>query len=128
MRVLAFRLWYCQSGSGMEINGAVALITGGASGIGAASARALATRGVQTVLVDRDGDKGTKVAAEVGGTFVQADVTSEQDVQHAVDVAVALGRLRVLVNAAGMGIPGRTVDRHQNPLEQASFDRVVAVN
>lgn len=84
----------------------VALITGGASGIGAAAARLLAARGMRIVLVDRDEERGAAVAAELDGRFVAADVGSLADNERAVRVAAdEFGRLDVVVLNAG--VPGR---------------------
>ncbi|ONH31734.1 SDR family NAD(P)-dependent oxidoreductase [Pseudofrankia asymbiotica] len=112
----------------MDINGAAAIITGGGSGLGAASARLLAKRGARCVIVDRNEETGSQVAAELGGVFVAADVADEEQVQAAVDTAVGLGPLRVLVNGAGIGPPARTLDRDGAPLPLKRFDFVVRVN
>ena len=112
----------------MEIAGTSAVITGGASGIGAASARALSKRGVRCVLLDLNEDLGQALASELGGLYVHADVADEQEVQAAVDAAVELAPLRALVNSAGIGTPGRTVDREGNPLPLKFFERVLRVN
>ncbi|HEY9357866.1 MAG TPA: SDR family NAD(P)-dependent oxidoreductase, partial [Arthrobacter sp.] len=101
----------------MDINGTVALITGGASGLGAATARRLFDGGASVVLIDLPSSAGAAFAAELNGSgsgagrgdgqgrtavFVPADVTSEADVRAAVDTAVALGPLRIVVNCAGV--------------------------
>ena len=112
----------------MEIAGASAIVTGGASGIGAASARALAKRGARCVLIDLNEELGNSLASELGGLFVQADVADETQVQVAVEAAADLGPLRALVNAAGIGTPGRTVDREGNPLPLQFFEKVLRVN
>lgn len=113
----------------MDIKGTVALITGGASGLGAATAGRLFDAGASVVLVDLPGSAGQGFAAELNargnvqsgapaaGTpmeparkavFVPADVTSEAEVQAAVDAAVALGPLRIVVNCAGIATPARS--------------------
>ena len=112
----------------MELAGVSAIVTGGASGIGAASARALAKRGVRCVLVDRNEALGNEVAAEVGGVCVPADVASEDDVAAAVLAASELAPLRVLVNAAGLGPAARTVARDGSPMPLADFEFVIKVN
>ncbi|KUH83124.1 MULTISPECIES: SDR family NAD(P)-dependent oxidoreductase [unclassified Mycobacterium] len=112
----------------MNIEGASAIVTGGASGLGAATARALSQRGARVVILDRQEDGGRKVAAELGGIFAPADVSDEEQVQGAVDAAVDLGPLRVLVNCAGLGPPGRIVDREGTPIPLNKFDFVVRVN
>ena len=112
----------------MELSGASAVITGGASGIGAASARALAARGARCVLVDLNEELGKQLAADLDGLYVQADVTDEADVARAVAAAADLGPLRALVNAAGIGNAIRTVDRERGPFPLEKFEKVVRVN
>ena len=112
----------------MEIAGAVALVTGGASGIGEASARALTARGARCVIVDRNEALGQEIASELGGIFAPADVADEDQVQAAVLAAAELGPLRVLVNAAGIGNANRTVDRNGAPFPLAAFELVIRVN
>jgi NAD(P)-dependent dehydrogenase (short-subunit alcohol dehydrogenase family) len=115
----------------VQIAGVAALVTGGASGLGAATVRALAGAGAHVVVVDLDDDKGAAVAAEVGGRYARADVTDEAQVTAAVDLATTLGPLRVCVSCAGIGVAARTVGRDAayasaHPLEL--FRRVVDVN
>jgi NAD(P)-dependent dehydrogenase (short-subunit alcohol dehydrogenase family) len=113
----------------MEINGAVALVTGGASGLGLATARRLAGAGARVVLVDLPSSDGEKAAADLGerAAFAPADVTDESAVTTALDVAEGLGTLRVVVNCAGIATPGRVLGRGGVlPLE--TFERVVRVN
>jgi len=74
----------------MDLTGTAAIISGGASGLGEASARALAAAGSTVVIADLNADRGEAVAAEIGGKFVQADVADEASVAAAVDVAAAL--------------------------------------
>jgi len=112
----------------MELSGASAIVTGGASGIGAASARALTRRGARCVLVDLNEELGKEVAADLDGIYVHADVTDEADVAQAVAAAADLGPLRALVNAAGIGNAIRTVDRERGPFPLAKFEKVVRVN
>jgi NAD(P)-dependent dehydrogenase (short-subunit alcohol dehydrogenase family) len=112
----------------MELSGASAIVTGGASGIGAASARALTARGARCVLVDLNEELGKQVAADLDGIYVHADVTDEAEVQQAVDAASDLGPLRALVNAAGIGNAIRTVDRERGPFPLDRFEKVVRVN
>jgi NAD(P)-dependent dehydrogenase (short-subunit alcohol dehydrogenase family) len=112
----------------MDLNGVSAIVTGGASGIGAASARALARSGAQCVIVDRNEELGKEVAAEVGGLCVVADVADEEEVGAAVTAAGELGPLRVLINAAGFGSARRTVDRDGSPAPLLDFERVIRVN
>lgn len=112
----------------LDLAGASAVVTGGASGIGAAAARQLAHLGVRVVVADLDLERGDAVAAEVGGVAIGCDVTSEADGLAAVSAAAELGPLRVLVNSAGIGPAARTVDRNGEPMPQKYFDKVVAVN
>src|SRR5829696_2490544 len=108
----------------MDISGASAIVTGGASGLGNATARALAARGVLVVIADLQEEMGTKAAAEIGGFFVHTDVTSEEQVQAAVDAAVDAGPLRILINCAGIASATRTVDREGVPHPLAQFEKV----
>jgi NAD(P)-dependent dehydrogenase (short-subunit alcohol dehydrogenase family) len=112
----------------MKLDGTTAVVTGGASGIGAASARALTARGARVVLIDLNDDLGKTVAAEIDGVYVRADVSDEDGVSEAIAAAVELGPLRALVNSAGTGTPGRTVGRDGNPLPQKYFERIIRIN
>ena len=112
----------------MELAGTSAIVTGGASGIGAASARALTKRGARCVLIDLNDELGEALAAEVGGLYVKADVANPDQVQVAVDAAVEMGPLRALVNAAGIGAASRTVDRDGNPHPLDLFEKIIRVN
>ncbi|HEX6150517.1 SDR family NAD(P)-dependent oxidoreductase, partial [Nocardioides sp.] len=87
----------------MDITGSAAIVTGGASGIGAAVARQLAAAGASVVVADLQDEKGEALAQEIGGSFVRVDVTDTAQIAAAVDRAVELGPLRVLVNSAGIG-------------------------
>ncbi|HWV88129.1 MAG TPA: SDR family NAD(P)-dependent oxidoreductase [Capillimicrobium sp.] len=113
----------------MEIEGSGALVVGGASGLGAATARALAARGAEVTIADVDAERGEALADEIGGTFVAADVTSEEQVQAAVAAAAerSPGGLRISAQCAGIGFAQRTVSgRGAHPLEP--FARVISVN
>ena len=107
----------------MELDGASAIVTGGASGLGRATARALVEGGASVVLVDLPGPRGEEAAAELGdrARFVAADVANEAEVQAAVDAASALAPLRVAVNCAGIVTANRTVGR-DGPAPLAAFD------
>ncbi|HLL25972.1 MAG TPA: SDR family NAD(P)-dependent oxidoreductase [Kofleriaceae bacterium] len=112
----------------MKLQGAVALVTGGASGLGAATVRRLVAGGAQVVIVDRDEARGQAFAAEVGQTFVQADVTDAAQITAAVERAGALGPLRIAVSCAGVGWAARTLDKTGKPHDLDLFKTVVGVN
>ena len=96
----------------MEINGVAAVVTGAASGLGEATARALAERGAKVAVFDRDSERGSKVAAEIGGVFCEVDVTSDDKVAAAFAKArEAHGQERILVNCAGVATAAKTVAR-----------------
>ena len=115
----------------MDITGASAVVTGGASGIGAAAARALAAKGAKVVVADLQEDKGRQVADEIGGRFVKVDVTRTDDIVAAVEAAGEMGPLRVLVNSAGIGWAQRTIGRdgtYDSAHDLDAFKKVVAIN
>jgi NAD(P)-dependent dehydrogenase (short-subunit alcohol dehydrogenase family) len=112
----------------MDLKGASAIVTGGASGLGEACARQIAALGAHVVIADRQEERGKAVADEIGGLFVSCDVSSEEDGAAVVAAAVELGPLRALVNSAGVGRAGRTIDRSNDPLPQGAFEFVVRVN
>ncbi len=95
----------------MELKNTSAIITGGASGLGEATARILADRGVKVVLADLNDDKGNALAKEIGGSYVHCDVTNTEQVIAAVDAARALAPLWSAVNCAGIGWATRTVGK-----------------
>ncbi|MET8948269.1 3-hydroxyacyl-CoA dehydrogenase [Streptomyces sp. NPDC004542] len=113
----------------MDISNAVALVTGGASGLGLATARELHARGASVLIVDLPGSDGHAVAEELGerAAFAPADVTSEAEVAAAVEAAAALGPLRIAVNCAGVANGIRTVGK-KGPFPLADFTRVVNIN
>ena len=111
----------------MQIQDNVFIITGGASGLGAATARMIAAAGGKVVLADVQVEAGQALAAELGGTFVKCDVTSEADGLATVAAATALGTLRGLVNCAGVAPAIKTVGKDgPHPLE--SFQRAININ
>ena len=115
----------------MDITGVSAIVTGGASGIGAAVARLLAARGAKVVVADLQVDKGEELAHEIGGAFCQVDVTKTDDIINAVEMAKSMGPLRVLVNSAGIGSASRTIGRdgsYDSAFNLAVFSKVIAVN
>ncbi|NRH33645.1 SDR family NAD(P)-dependent oxidoreductase [Rhodococcus sp. MS13] len=113
----------------MNISGAVAVVTGGTSGLGNATARALHERGAQVVLLDLPASGGNVAAKEIGrgAHFAPADVTSEGDIVSAMDFASSLGDLRVLVNCAGVGTPGKVLGK-AGALPLVDFERVIRIN
>jgi NAD(P)-dependent dehydrogenase (short-subunit alcohol dehydrogenase family) len=114
----------------MQIDGAAALVTGGASGLGEASARRLAASGASVVLFDKNVERGPEVAADIGSRarFVEGDVTSEESVQAGIAVAEEMAPLRIAVNCAGSGMAGRTVDKSGTPHDLATFEWVIRLN
>ena len=111
----------------MDVAGTVALVTGGASGLGLATADALATAGAQVVVLDLPSSRGADIAAERGFVWAPADVADPAGVKDAVDAAAALGAVRIVVNCAGIGSPGRVVGR-AGALPLEDFERVIRVN
>jgi NAD(P)-dependent dehydrogenase (short-subunit alcohol dehydrogenase family) len=112
----------------MQIKNSVFLITGGASGLGAATARMAAESGGKVVLADLNADMGEKLAKELGGRFIRTDVTAEADGKSAVALAQKeFGGLHVLVNCAGIGTAERTVGK-DGPHNLAHFTKVVTIN
>jgi len=118
----------------MDIEGIAAVVTGGASGLGEATARELARRGAKVAVFDRDTDKGVKVASEIGGVFCEVDVTSDEKVAAAFAKArEAHGQERVLINCAGVANAAKTVGRDKEtgavkfyPMQQ--FELAIAIN
>ena len=118
----------------MKIDGVSAVVTGGASGLGEATARALVAKGAKVAIFDRDVERGTKVAAEIGGVFCEVDVTSDERVGAAFDKArAAHGQERILVNCAGVANAVKTVGRDKEtkqpkryPMHQ--FELAIAIN
>ncbi|WP_194744369.1 SDR family NAD(P)-dependent oxidoreductase [Thermaurantiacus tibetensis] len=118
----------------MELQGLTAVVTGGASGLGAATARALAKEGVKVAIFDLNAEKGEAVAAEVGGVFCQVNVTDEASVDAGFAKArAALGQERILVNCAGTGNAIKTAFRDKQtgeirhfPLE--AFNLIIQIN
>lgn len=115
----------------MQLNNSVALVTGGASGLGEACVRLFASQGAKVVIVDLNDEKGTTLAGEIGDPvrFVKTDVSSENDVQNAINTAVdTFGGVNLLVNCAGIGLPMKTVDKYGAPHPLNMFEMVIKVN
>jgi NAD(P)-dependent dehydrogenase (short-subunit alcohol dehydrogenase family) len=115
----------------MEIQGLGAIVTGGGSGLGEATARLLAARGARVAILDLGRSKGAEVAASLGKSaiFCEADVSSEEQVTAALDRAQAeLGAIHAAVNCAGIGSAMRTVDKEGRPFDLAQFRRTLEVN
>ena len=118
----------------MDINGIAAVVTGGASGLGEATARELARRGAKVAIFDRDAQRGEQVAAEIGGTFCEVDVTSDEKVAAAFGKARdAHGQERVLVNCAGVANAAKTVARDKEtkaakPYPMQQFELAIQIN
>jgi len=111
----------------MQIQDNVFIVTGGASGLGAATARMIAEAGGKVVLADVQVEAGQALAAELKAVFVKCDVTSEADGQAVVDAATALGTLRGLINCAGVAPAAKTVGKEgPHPLEL--FQRTININ
>jgi NAD(P)-dependent dehydrogenase (short-subunit alcohol dehydrogenase family) len=119
----------------MELNSSVsAVITGGASGLGAATARALAAKGVKVALFDMNAEKGEALAAELGGVFCKVNVTSDEEVDAGFAKArTANGQERILVNCAGIGNAMKTASRSKEDgsikhFPISAFDFIIQVN
>lgn len=115
----------------MNIKDAVALVTGGASGLGEATVIELAKKGAKVAVVDIDFEKGEKVVAQSSGgnaIFIKADVTSEADIQQAIGKIVdTFGKINVAVNCAGVANPGKVLSK-KGPLSLDAFNKVVQIN
>lgn len=115
----------------MDISGASAIVTGGASGIGAACARQLAAQGAHVIVADVQAEKGEELAKEIKGVFFQVDVTKTEEIIAAVDAAQELGALRAVVNSAGVGWATRTIGRdgqYESAHSLEIFQKVIAIN
>ena len=114
----------------MKLDGAVVLVTGGASGLGAATVRRLVAGGARACIVDRDETRGQALAAELDGraVFAKADVTDPAQIEAAIAQAADLGPLRVAVSCAGVGWASRTLDKTGKPHDLGLFQTVVGIN
>lgn len=114
----------------MKLSDTVALVTGGASGLGRATVEALLAKGGKAVILDLAGGTGETVAKELGDAvrFVPGDVRDEDDIRDAITAASEIGELRVLVNCAGTGDPVKTVGRGNEPHPFDKFQRIIEIN
>lgn len=113
----------------MQIQGQAAIVTGGGSGLGAATARALAQQGAKVAIVDLNLDNARAVAAEIGGLALQADVSQADSLQTAfAQASAAHGAARILMHVAGIGTAKRIVARDGSPAPLEDFTRVVNIN
>lgn len=114
----------------MNLIGASAIVSGGASGLGEAVVRRLSADGVHVVIADRNIERASTLARELGAHVhaVETDVTSAADVQRCVDTALAHGPLRVAVNCAGIGTASRTLGRDNEPHDLDLFKRIIEIN
>ncbi len=114
----------------MQINGAVAFVTGGASGLGEATARRLHAHGAAVAIIDKNAERGKQVEADLGERvrYIETDVTSGESVQAALDAAADLGPLRIAVNCAGSGMAGRTIGKDGAPHDLSIYEWVIKLN
>jgi NAD(P)-dependent dehydrogenase (short-subunit alcohol dehydrogenase family) len=114
----------------VKLDGASVIVSGGASGLGAATVRRLVAGGARAVIADRDEARGAELARALGpaAVFVKTDVSKAEDVQAAVDTAASLGPVRVAVSCAGVGWAKRTLDKDGSPHDLAMFRAVIDVN
>src|ERR1044072_7601406 len=115
----------------MDLNGSSAIVTGGASGIGAAAARQLAALRATVVVADRQADKGEALAEEIKGVFAQVDVTNTEQIGAAVKAAADIAPIRAVVNSAGIGWPRRTIGRAgtvESAHHMGAFTKVIKIN
>jgi NAD(P)-dependent dehydrogenase (short-subunit alcohol dehydrogenase family) len=111
----------------MDVKGIATLVTGGGSGLGAATVEALAAAGARVLAMDLNADAAAAVAARTGGASAAGDVADPAAVEAALDAAASLGPLRLVVNCAGIAPPARVVGKN-GPHDLALFERVVRVN
>lgn len=110
-------------------NTLAAVVTGGGSGLGEATARALAAAGVKVGIFDLNEEAGTKIAAEIGGTFAKVDVSDSASVAAGFEtIRAAHGQESICVNCAGVGFAAKTIDREGNAHDPALFGKIVGIN
>ncbi len=114
----------------MQTHGISALVTGGASGLGLASAKRLVAQGAMVVIADLPSSPGEEIAASLGPNvrFAPADVTTEASMEAALDLVESLGALRVLVHCAGRGGPVRLLDKEGRPGSLEAYENIIRIN
>lgn len=113
----------------MQIDGIAAVVTGGASGLGGATAARLAKAGAKVAILDLNRELGEAHAAAIGGKFISTDVTDESGVRAALQEAEKVnGKARILVNCAGIGPPRKVIDRDGKPIPLGDFAKIVNIN
>ncbi|MDQ4420354.1 SDR family NAD(P)-dependent oxidoreductase [Sphingobium sp. DEHP117] len=113
----------------MNIEGVAAIVTGGASGLGGATAKRLAAAGAKVTIFDLNANLATPLAKEIGGHFVAVNVTDENAVESALQEAEGLhGKARILVNCAGIGPPAKVIGRDGAALPLGEFSKIVTIN
>jgi len=113
----------------MDINGVGAIVTGGASGLGGATAARLAKAGAKVTIFDLNAELGEAHASAIGARFVQVNVTDEAAIEQAIEQAEALnGKARILANCAGIGPPAKVIDRDGKAIPLADFSKILTVN
>lgn len=112
----------------MDIAGVSAIVTGGASGLGLATAKRLTAAGAVVTIIDLPSSPGEAVASSLGGYFAPADVTDPEQVAEAIKAAAQKAQVRVVVNCAGVAPPAKVIDREGNPGSLADFAKVIQIN
>lgn len=113
----------------MEINEVAAIVTGGASGLGGATAARLAKAGAKATIFDLNAELGESYASDIGGRFTQIDVTDESAVESAIaEAEVVNGKARILVNCAGIGPTAKVIGRDGNALPLDAFSKIITIN
>jgi NAD(P)-dependent dehydrogenase (short-subunit alcohol dehydrogenase family) len=113
----------------MDITGVAAIVTGGASGLGGATAERLAKAGAKVTIFDLNAELGEARAKAIGGQFIAVNVVDEAAVAAAIEKAEGLhGKARILVNCAGIGPPGKVITREGKPIPLAEFSKIVTIN
>ena len=113
----------------MDVNGVAAIVTGGASGLGGATAARLAKAGAKVTIFDLNAELGTAYAKAIGGHFIPLNVTDEAAVEAAIEQAETLnGKARILVNCAGIGPPAKVIGRDGKAIPLGDFTKIVTIN